>query len=399
MATIAAAVGLLIMILAPTSFLAASSHASRNAADVLAADIAADVGAVAARDPHLWRYNLPKVVRAMGSHVHEAAAIEVLDCERRPLFTSEQLGFDHPARTSAYAPVTTAYGTVAIVGVAPAAGPARAIAVRLGLIGAVAGLLATIALFLVPTRVVRRQYRELEDAAMALQATQRQLEDANAGLESAVEAAVGKVRELSARAARVQEQERSRIARELHDSLGQHLSALRLELDALDRDADVDGRLVRLRHLADAQLEDLRRAIRDLRPVELEERTLAEAIEAMAEQVELRTGVTISVGLPGFDALPAPPAAALFRAVQEAVTNAVRHASPGEIGVRGQITGGDATVTVKDDGTGGAHIIPGHGLDFMGDRLAALGGRVAVDSTTDGTTVTICIPAAASGAR
>lgn len=394
MAAIAASAALLIMCLAPSSFLFASARANRNAADTLAAAIAADVAAVAARDPHLWRYNLPKIVRATGAHDHEVAAIEVLDCDRVPLFTSQQLGFDRPPKTSAYAPVVTAHGVVAIVGVAPGTGQARAIAVRLGSIGAVAGLIAGLALYLVPTRVVRRQYRELDAAANELGAAQQDLKQANAGLEEAVDGAVARVRELSSRAAYVQEQERSRIARELHDTLGQHLGAVRLELDALERDEDVAGRVARLRRLTDAQLEDLRRAIRDLRPAELEERPFADAIEALGEQVELRSGVTLSVGLQGFENLPSSSAAALFRVVQEALTNAVRHGSPSEIGVRGRVEDGEVLLIIRDDGVGGAKVSPRHGLDFMGDRVAALGGELDLRSADDGTTLTVRVPIA-----
>ena len=395
MGLLALGVGLLVMVVAPASYLVAAHRALQHAATSIAAEIAADVAAVAVSDPYLWRYNLPKVVRATGAHDrdHDVSSIEVLDCANRPLFTSEELGFARPERSSAYAPVVTPYGIVAIVGVAPNRAPAQAIATWLAAIGALVGLLVGAGLFWVPTRVVHRQYRDLQSAASRLGAAQNQLEVTNLGLEEKVSDAVTRVRELSSRAEQVQEQERSRIARELHDTLGQNIGALRLELDALERDSDVAGRVDRLRSLNHAQLDDLRRAIRDLRPAELEERSIVAAIEELAESVELRSGVAISVGLPGFEVLPARTAASLFRIVQEALTNAVRHARPTEIGLRGRIEDGLARLTIRDDGGGGAQLVPGHGLGFMRDRLAAFGGTLAIESDEDGTTLLIEVPA------
>lgn len=394
MGVVALSVGVLIMLLAPVSYLVAARRALDQAAISIAAEIASDVAAVAVSDPYLWQYNLPKVVRATGAHErgHEVLAIEVMDCANEPLFTSEALGFDRAERTTAYAPVVTPYGVVAVVGVAPNRAEAHTIAVRLATFGTLFGLLVAGGLFWLPTRVVRRQYRELQGAAARLGETQLELEKTNLGLEEKVSAAVEQVRELSSRAERVQEQERSRIARELHDTLGQSISALRLELDALERDPDVPGRVGRLRSLNDAQLEDLRRSIRDLRPAELEERTIVAAIEELAETIELRSGVAVSVGLAGFEALPARTAASLFRVVQEALTNAVRHGDPSEIGLRGRIEDGVATLAIRDDGAGGATVVPGHGLSFMRDRLAAFDGTLAIDSDEEGTTLLIEVP-------
>lgn len=394
MAVIALVTGLLVAALAPAAYLVSSGIALRNSAEATAQEIAADVAAFAVTDPLLWRYNVPKIVLATGAHERslQVSAIEVLDCRGHELLSSVDLGFSGEAQAVAFAPVRTPHGVVATIGVAPNRGPSRGIALRLGLIGLVVGTFTGLGLYWVPTRVVRRQYRELRGAASELHAAQRQLRETNQGLERSVSEAVGQVRALSARAEQVQENERARLARELHDTLGQNISALRLELDALERDGDLIGRVPRLRGLSEAQLVDLRRAIRDLRPAELDHQSLVRAIEELSEDLEVRSGLAISVGLPDLASVPAPLAASLFRVVQEGLTNVIRHADASEVGIRGSLSETHLMLTIRDDGHGGALVETGHGLSFMQDRLAAHGGALEVRSTPDGTTLAIQVP-------
>lgn len=394
MGTIALVTGLLVAVLAPAAYLVSARVALRTSAEATAQQIALDVAAFAVTDPLLWQYNVPKIVLATGAHERslQVSAIEVRDCAGEVLLSSVDLGFSGDARAVAFAPVLTPLGVVATIGVAPNRAPARGIASRLVLIGLVVGTLVGLGLYWVPTRVVRRQYQELRGAAAKLQAAQRELRETNLGLEKSVSDAVSQVRALSARAEQVQDNERARLARELHDTLGQNISALRLELDALERDGDLNRRVPRLRGLSESQLGDLRRAIRDLRPAELDHQSLVRAIEELAEDLEVRSGLAISVGLPELGDLPPSLAASLFRIVQEGLTNVIRHAEASEVGIRATLNDAELTLTIRDDGQGGAEVESGHGLSFMTDRLAAHGGELKVCSGEDGTTLSIRVP-------
>ncbi|MFT6396080.1 MAG: signal transduction histidine kinase [Bradymonadia bacterium] len=394
MAIIALATGLLVAALAPAAYLVSAGMALRTSAAATAQEIAVDVAAFAVTDPLLWQYNVPKIVLATGAHERSlhVSAIEVLDCSGAVLVSSVELGFSGELAAVVFAPVITPLGVVATIGVAPNLGPSRGIALRLGLIGLVVGTFTGLGLYWVPTRVVRRQYRELRGAASKLQTAQRELRETNLGLERSVSEAVTQVRALSARAEQVQETERARVARELHDTLGQNISALRLELDALERDGDLKIRVPRLRNLSESQVEDLRRAIRDLRPAELDHQSLVRAIEELAEDLEVRSGLAISVGLPNLEGLSGPLAASLFRVVQEGLTNVIRHASASEVGIRATLSNAQLILTIRDDGQGGAHVETGHGLSFMEDRLAAHDGVLELSSTPDGTKLSIRLP-------
>src|SRR5439155_25121477 len=127
------------------------------------------------------------------------------------------------------------------------------------------------------------------------------------------------------------EDERMRIAREIHDELGASLTMVRLELAALSHPAGADRRdATRLEGVVerlDQAIESTRRISSDLRPSLLDNMGLIAAIEALASDVQQRTGIRCRVSLEGMREEPdLDRATALFRIVQEAITNAIRHA-------------------------------------------------------------------------
>jgi len=189
------------------------------------------------------------------------------------------------------------------------------------------------------------------------------------------------------------EAERGRWARELHDETLQGLGALRLLLvaarrgDAARLRAGVDGAIERLQ----AEIDALRGLVRELRPAALDELGLGPAIEGLAE----RAGVAVhtDVSLPG--RLAAGVETAVYRIVQEALNNAVRHAGARRIGLAVRGEPGALVIDVADDGGGFDPTAPtaGFGLAGMRERVALLGGELAVDSSPAGTHVVAVLPA------
>lgn len=201
--------------------------------------------------------------------------------------------------------------------------------------------------------------------------------------------AVDDLRALSKRLWTVQEEERERIARELHDEAGQAMTALKLNLDLARREPDLERVRTRIGdaiELAGTVLDELRRISSDLRPGGLHELGLIPTLRALVDRFAERHGMAAE-----FDAtaevLPHPDsdaASTVFRFVQEALSNVVRHAHASKVRVSLETAGnGLLRVNVEDDGVGfgSARVLDGHlGLLGMRERARMLGGSLTVDS-------------------
>jgi signal transduction histidine kinase len=204
-------------------------------------------------------------------------------------------------------------------------------------------------------------------------------------------------------------EERNRLARELHDSVCQTLFSMTLQSRALELAAqqtcrDTDGRIVgglaELRELTQSVLTEVRALIFQLRPAALHEEGLAAAVQRHAAVVAARGGVDIRVHAPTERLLLDEPVEhELFRIVQEALHNSLKHADPHRIDIRlNQDVGpaGRLTVEIADDGVGfdTRASRPGHiGLETMRERAKRLGGQLTVDSSPAGsTTVRAVLP-------
>lgn len=224
-------------------------------------------------------------------------------------------------------------------------------------------------------------------------------------VETALAGAVRQLRELAGAVQDAEEGERKRIALELHDELGQDLTALRLELTWLEsrlgkvpgeelspKIADLKGRL-------EATMRAVRRIISDLRPSMLDELGLTPALEWLAEDFTARTGVACRVSVVSEDIeVPDRLATAIFRIVQEALTNVWRHAEATQVEIQVE-SSRDASmvVTVHDDGVGVASESldkpKSFGIRGMRERAALFGGLVQLQSLPGkGTTVRISFP-------
>ena len=180
------------------------------------------------------------------------------------------------------------------------------------------------------------------------------------------------------------EEERRRWARELHDSTLQDLGALRLLLVAGRRDPSVlDGAIARL----EESIGELRGLIRELRPAALDELGLAAALEGLAERHGVNADVTVDRYAPEFET-------GVYRVVQEALNNAVKHAGASAVHVTVEDVGGAVHLTVGDDGRGfdPEAVHAGFGLGGMRERVELLGGELEIASGERGTRVSAVLP-------
>jgi signal transduction histidine kinase len=198
-----------------------------------------------------------------------------------------------------------------------------------------------------------------------------------------------------------QELERKRLARELHDETGQALTSILLGLrsieDATRDDPQVRESVLSLRELVVATLHDVRRLAVELRPKALDDFGLVPALERLAETFAEQTEVEVHVQAAlGERRLDPEIETALYRIVQEALTNVVKHAQAHTISVVLTKRGGSVTALIEDDGQGfDPSQGSGDGLGLLGmrERIALLRGRVAVESSKgSGTTVVVEVP-------
>jgi signal transduction histidine kinase len=211
------------------------------------------------------------------------------------------------------------------------------------------------------------------------------------------------LRALAARLQTVREDERSRTAREIHDELGQALTAIKLEFATLLRDlpAPQDSAKQRGRsilNLLDQAIQSVRRIATGLRPTILDDLGLVAALEWAADDFQTRTGTRCQISLPDVDVGPDPErATALFRIFQETLTNIARHANATHVSIRLTEENGSVILEVHDNGIGigEAQLSSRASLGILGmrERVLLLGGTLTIIGTPGkGTLVRVLIP-------
>jgi two-component system, NarL family, sensor kinase len=218
-------------------------------------------------------------------------------------------------------------------------------------------------------------------------------------LEALVQQRTAALRSLSARLLRVQEEERRHLARELHDTTGQTLTALKIELANLEEHAR-DGKpasesLAQVSALADQALQEIRTTSYLLYPPLLEETGVCSAARWYVEGFSKRSNIQVRLHLASIGRLPRPVEITLFRVLQEALTNVYRHSGSRAADIRIKQAANAATLEVQDYG----HGIParfldqfkrtgfggGVGLAGMRERIEEVGGQLEIISARAGT--------------
>jgi signal transduction histidine kinase len=232
---------------------------------------------------------------------------------------------------------------------------------------------------------------------------------ANEKLESVVQKRTASLRRLSAKLLHLQDEEHKRIARNLHDSLGQYLAAIKMNLAELSR-ADVPNK----DEVLSAALESVEQCIVETRtlsfllhPPLLDEVGFAFAARWYTDEFAKRSGIEVKLALPaGVDRLPEFTELALFRILQESLTNVHRHSGTSLVEIALTVTENQVGFSVRDFGHGmpaglleGSHLNGGHvgvGLVGMRERVTDLGGSFDIESNSHGTAIIVALPLVAT---
>ncbi|WP_220700452.1 sensor histidine kinase [Mycetocola zhadangensis] len=233
--------------------------------------------------------------------------------------------------------------------------------------------------------------RKREELVERLEATLHE----NAGLHAQL---VAQARESGA------QDERQRLAGEIHDTLAQGLAGIITQLQAAQRSAAVQGEteehVARALRLARSSLTEARRSVQALAPQELGRAHLPDAVRTLVERWSEEQGISARVEVTGHGE-PLSPAieVSLFRVAQESLTNVAKHAQASRVGVTLSYTGNEVLLDVRDDGRGFTEVDgTGFGLTSMRQRIRGVGGHVEVQSARgEGTSVSARVPAIAPG--
>ncbi len=224
---------------------------------------------------------------------------------------------------------------------------------------------------------------EASDLALAFNDMSRRLEEER--------------RDSTRRALGAQEGERLRIARELHDEVGQQLTALLLQLSSARRQAgeELQPILAEAHALARESLEDIRRVARELRPEALDDLGLPSALAALCERLRQQAGLVVERDVqPVLPALSGEEELVLYRVAQEALTNVLRHAGVDRAALSLRVADDGIVLEVRDDGRG--FEVEGaihNGLIGMRERALLVGGTLEVRSRPGaGTLVRLSLP-------
>jgi PAS domain S-box-containing protein len=227
--------------------------------------------------------------------------------------------------------------------------------------------------------------RDITERKQAEEARQRSLEQ---------------LRALAARLQSVREEERKRVARDIHDELGQALTALKINLSSLilDLPADKKQQAEPILKLVGETIHSVRRISTELRPAVLDAVGLVAAVEWAAGEFEARTGIKCRLDLPPDDiVIDQECATAVFRIFQETLTNVARHANAAAVDVRLAKEDGSLTLEARDNGKGVSEeqLLAGSSLGILGmrERALLLGGELTITGALGkGTTLRVRIP-------
>ena len=245
----------------------------------------------------------------------------------------------------------------------------------------------------------RRQNRILIDSQSQLE---RKVEERTADLD----AVNRNLRELSARLMRLQDDERRRIARELHDSVGQTLAALAMNLAMVRNDVERLARTAATLNDSDSLVREMSSEVRTishlLHPPLLDEAGLASALRWYVDGFAQRSHIRVDLDLPeDFERLSGEMETAIFRVVQECLTNIHRHSESSVAKIHVRHRHDQVFVSIEDKGKGiplekqqemATTGTPGVGIRGMRERLRQLGGTLDIRSNGHGTTVTVQLP-------
>ncbi|MCX7843117.1 MAG: sensor histidine kinase [Clostridia bacterium] len=239
----------------------------------------------------------------------------------------------------------------------------------------------TISVFYNYSRMLSEEKSRLNSLNEELQAANRLLEEKNA-----------RIRELAIF------EERNRIARDIHDSVGHNLTGLIMNLDICGKLAAADPKktaeqLVQTREIARECLAEIRRSVKALKPVSVEQLPLVKSLEELAASSRQKFGIEVRLKVEGEIYKTQPDMnIVIYRAVQESITNSIKHGQASIIDIGANFGKTAFSLLVKDNGNGAGKLVMGSGLSGMVERVRELKGDASF-YTNDGFMINITIPA------
>ena len=363
--------------------------------------------AVAIRDeaelrPLLWRYAAERIMEYRAAHEAEPSIvhIELIDEQGRRIDVGEDRAGPDAELLWARSEVKINEDHVADVWVGATTAEIEAQAFRLLLAFAGLGLMLAGLTYWIPSRAMDDAEGHIVALIGRLEDSQRALAELNTSLEGQVEVrsqqlarALSEIRTLSSRAVTVQEAERRAISRELHDSAGQTLTAVRLHLQLIAQLSEaqsqapldmVHDKSTKAMQVLDGALEEIRRVVHRLAPVVLDDVGLAAGVQRLCEDAEARSDFLVHHDITVPESLGSGLDIACYRLVQEALTNITRHAQAGEVNLALHSDADSVRIEIDDDGVGfdlEEVLQKGRrGLRGMRERVELLGGRMEIDS-------------------
>jgi signal transduction histidine kinase len=211
------------------------------------------------------------------------------------------------------------------------------------------------------------------------------------------------IRRLTEHLQQIREEERIHIAREIHDELGQQLTAIKMDVAWIDKKTpenaiDIKRKLKNIIGLLDGSNQSVRRILSELRPQILDDHGLLEAIEWLGRQFSETTGIPVKFTTPEKDIkVTEEMATSIFRVCQEAFTNITRYSQAKNISILITITGDNIILIIEDDGIGfditSVQNKKSFGILGMKERIVSLGGSFELTSLPGkGTTITVRLP-------
>ncbi len=247
----------------------------------------------------------------------------------------------------------------------------------------------TVALLLVVWFLARRDAQQRDERRrMALEDKRR--------LESEVEERTAELSELSSYLQRVREDEKSKLARDIHDELGGILVSAKMDIAWVDermkKNAEISAKLERALQALDEGVQIKRRIIEELRPTLLDNLGLAAALDWQVHEICDRAGIVCTIATPSDDSnIPPQVSIALYRILQEALTNIVKYARASSVNVDLGLTSDNITLLIEDDGIGipddAQNNLLSHGIAGMRQRVRALHGEFSIARRPEGGTM------------
>ncbi len=348
---------------------------SNREAHYMAITMSEGLNRLSARFPLLWSYK-PQEVRAVIEPFEElGASVSCINAQGRLIYRTEERRPLQSPITEVSSQVRDASGqSLALITVRLISPPTTE---RLlpWLVGGIVALFVGWLLLTVPLRSARfadHQNHELLEELLHL----------NHVLEQRVSERTSALEQINQRLLTIQEEERGRISRNLHDELGQTLTGLRLQLTTLALTSSSDQQQVVIQRsieIVDLGIDQVRRIAYEQRPPELDMLGLIEAVRAISSRVSQKGHLEISVESPTLPPLADLLNIALFRACQEGITNAIRHGQCSKIEVKFEIESGLLLLSISDDGLGLVDTLEwGGGLSGIHGRLKSYHGKLIV---------------------